>query len=253
MTALAGWVSGRRGRGGDLTTFMLEQSLDPQIREGIGRPCPGGLFYLDRWRESLAGITGDLIAGEIDSDPRLLMSDVDGLLVQKNDLWFAIPAPHLFGLRDGYFGDGEEAAMAVIRQVKRLMRAMRDRRAGGHVVICRRGDPDELGMLAMKRCFFFLPDPGRDDLATLLEYQRTVAVSPGTLPLVCSLMGEYEVRDLILIDPDTGALQQALMHFDREHIAVGGYCTAGCQDYWKEVAGSAIYSTDSATDTNRSK
>jgi hypothetical protein len=246
---LAGWVSGRRGLGGDLTTFMLEESLKPQVQAGIGRPCAGGVFYLDRWLESLIGVSEGVITGEMDMDPSLLRSDVEGLLKRKKDLWFAIPAPHMFGLRDGYYGDEEEATRAVLGQVKRLMRAMRDERAGGHVIICERPDPVEMEMLVMKKCLFFQPDPGSDDLSALLEYQRTIAVQSRDLPLVTGLMAEYQVQDLVLVNPDRSSLQQALMHFDPEHITAGGYCTSRCPEYWEDVAGSAVYPLDSATDT----
>jgi hypothetical protein len=246
---LAGWASGRRGLGGDLTTFMLEQSLEPQVHAGIDRPCAGGIFYRDRWLESLVGISEGVITGEMDMDPTFLRSDVEGLLKKNKDLWFAIPAPHAFGLRDMYYGDAEEATRAVLGQFKRLMRAMRDERAGGHVILCERPDPVELEALAMKKSLFFQPDPQGDDLAALLEYQRTIAVKSRDLPILTGLMAEYQVKDLVLINPDPGALRQALMHFDPENITAGGYCTSRCQGYWGELAGSAAYSLDSATDT----
>jgi hypothetical protein len=245
---LAGWASGRRGLGGDLTTFMLEQALDPQVRAGIARPCAGGVFYRDRWLESLIGVSEGVITGEMDMDPSLLKSDVEGLLKRKKNLWFAIPAPHMLGLRDGYYGDEEEATRAVLGQVKRLMRAMRDERAGGHVFICERPDAVEMETLAMKKSLFFQPDPRDDDLALVLEYQRTIVVKPRDLPIVTGLMDEYQVKDLVLVNPDTGALQQALIHFDPEHITAGGYCTSRCQEYWEGLAGSAVYPLDSATE-----
>jgi hypothetical protein len=243
---LAGWASGRRGLGGDLTTFMLEQSLDPQVQPGIGLPCAGGVFYRDRWLESLIGVSEGVITGEMEMDPSLLRSDVEGLLKRKKDLWFAIPAPHKFGLQDGYYGDPEEATRAVLGQVKRLMRAMRDERAGGHVILCERPDAVEMEMLAMKKSLFFQPDPRGDDLAAVLEYQRTIAVESRDLPLLTGLMAEYQVKDLVLVNPDAGAFQQALEHFDPEHITAGGYCTSGCREYWEELAGSAFYPLDSA-------
>jgi hypothetical protein len=245
---LAVWASGRRGIGGDLTTFLLEQSLEPQVQVGIDRPCAGGVFYRDRWLESLVGIREGVITGEMDSDPSLLRSDVEEMLKREKNLWFAIPAPHLFGFRDAYYDDEEEASRAVLTQVKRLMRAMRDERAGGHVVICDRSDPVEFETLAMKKCLFFQPDPGSDDLAALLEYQRTIAVKSRDLPLLIGLMAEYQVKDLVVVNPEIVALQQALLHFDPEHITAGGYCTSGCQEYWENVAGSASYPLDSTTE-----
>jgi hypothetical protein len=82
----------------------------------------------------------------------------------------------------------------------------------------------------------------------MLEYQRTIAVKSRDLPLLTGLMAEYQVKDLVLVNPDTGALQLALMHFDPDNISAGGYCTSLCQDYWEDVAGSAVYPLDSATE-----
>ncbi len=249
LVTLAEWVSEQKPRAGDLMTFMLEQSLGPQIEAGIDIPCAGGMFYRDRVLESLRGTEEGVITGELEGDPLRISDDAEGLIRKKGDLWFSIPAPHTLTLTDAYFGDEEEARRAIISEFLRMMRSMRDRGVKGHVLLCDHMEPIELEMFTGQKFIFFQESPGASDLADLLEHHQSIAVKPEKLKLVIDLMDEYIVKDIILVDPEENALRSVLMHFDPEHVYAGGFCRSRCQEYWESVADSAVYTLDSATDT----
>jgi hypothetical protein len=249
LVTLAKWVSEQKPRAGDLMTFMLEQSLGPQIGAGIDIPCAGGMFYRDRVLESLRGIEEGVITGELEGDPSEVSDDAEGLTRKKGDLWFSIPAPHMLMLEDTYYGDDEEARRAIISEILRLVRSMRDRGIKGHVLLCDRMEYIELEMFAGRKFMFFQENPDASDLADLLEHHQSIAVKPEKLELVIDLMDEYTVKNIILVDPEDNALRAVLKHFDPEHIYAGGFCRSRCQEYWENVADSAVYALDSATDT----
>jgi len=72
-------------------------------------------------------------------------------------------------------------------------------------------------------------------LATLLEYQRVLAVTKKDIPLVEGLIEEYEMNRIILVDPDAWALMALLQIRDPDQVSTGGYCTSDCDRYWGEL------------------
>jgi hypothetical protein len=55
------------------------------------------------------------------------------------------------------------------------------------------------------------------------------------LPILQDLMGEYEVSRIILLDPTSDDLREALSIKDPDQIMVGGYCPGECDSYWKKL------------------
>ncbi len=74
-----------------------------------------------------------------------------------------------------------------------------------------------------------------------MEFQYQVAVTKAELGTVFDLMNEYEVRKIFIIDPDPASITFALSHLDPDQVAAGGYCTEGCEEYWKDLVSSAGY------------
>ncbi len=235
LNALAEWVSGRRGTGGDLIAYLLERSVVPQLEAGIDLPCAGGLFYAPRLEESLEGVTEGTITEEIGCITDLLVADAVDVHERYRDTWFSMPAPHDLRLKDKYYGDAEEALQAIIKAYRHAMRAMRDAGTGGHVLVCSSVNPAELEALSGKRVFFFQKDFTADDLALLLDYQNRIAIEPVQMPLLIDAMGEYEVAGLFILHPDATILQEALEHWNADQVFTGGYCEQECETFWPSL------------------
>jgi hypothetical protein len=229
------WISERRGREGDLTSFLLEQGINLQIKARLSMPCAGGMLYRDRWKDAFTGLTGQVITGELGASYHDIGRDAGDLAVISKGLWIAVPAPHQLGFDDRYYGDREEADHALYSEYKSLMREQRDAGISGHVLLCETVRREELESLGGKRVFFFSPNLNRKTLSVLLEYQPEVALNPRNLSLITDLMGEYEVHRIVLLDPEEQDLRQALQIKDPDQILCGGYCHTSCEDYWKNL------------------
>lgn len=232
---LARWIAEMRGRNADLVTYQLEEGLIPQIDSGIGDICTGGRFYGKRWLECLTGIDGRTIVAEPGYLSGPVTADAEDIGVFARDARVALPAPNLLGLKDSYFCDEHEMQDALSAVYRGLMREMRDTGIAGHVLHCDRILEHELETLAGKKVFFFARDPDEEGLATLLEYQRTLAVTPGYISLVEGLIDEYEIKRVILVDPDARALMALLQIRDPDQVSTGGYCTSACDRYWRDL------------------
>ena len=248
---LAGWVRERKGEAGDLTSFLLEKSLDPQ--EGVDRPCAGGRIYRARMREAFEGLDGDTLMAEPGVNTTFVEGDARWAASRAAGTWFAIPCPHLLGLKDGFSHDRGEFCEAVCGCYRQIMRAMRDAGAGGHVLIGEVVREDELEHLAGPRAFFFSPDLAKEDLSTLLEAQSSAAVPPALIPAVLGLLDEYDVRSVSILDGEREDLLAALEQLDPDQVTLGGYCgegrrgreekgeeEKGCGEYWKALVERAV-------------
>jgi hypothetical protein len=239
---LTEWVSAQRGRQADITSFLLEKGLFPQQEASVDLPCAGGKFYQERWRESISGQENGYITGELGIRTDYVVEDTVRIREISGISRGALPAPHRLGFNDRYYGDEEEAVAALYHQYKHLFRAMRDAGIVGHVLHCTEAVPGELEALAGKKVFFYLESPDVESMATLLEHQKVLAVRKDDFPLLVGHSEEYEINQVLIIDPDADALREALRSFDPDYIQVGGYCTGDNPGYWKSLVDSAILS-----------
>jgi hypothetical protein len=237
---LAGWVRERKGTPGDLTSFLLERSLEPQA--GVDRPCPGGRIYRARILETFRGIEQDTLAAEPSVDTRPVEEDARWGGSMRKGLWFAVPSPHLLGIRDGFYHDREEFCEGICTCYRQILRAMRDSGAGGHVLVGERVHEEEMEHLVSPKTFFFYPDLAAEDLPQLLEGQSAAAVPRGLLPEVFRLLGEYDLRSLSILDGRGEDLLLALEWLDPDQISLGGYCREqeDCGKYWKDLLERAV-------------
>lgn len=236
---LAAWIAEHRGTLADIITYLLDRSLHPQTEAGILAPCAGGRFYKSRIMDSLLGVEGGKVTGEIALDCPAIREDADAISGWKKGIWCAVPAPHTLGITDGYYNDESEWSDAITGLYRTLMRSMRDGGIRGHVLICDALSEPEIIPLCGQNVFFFQPEPGRDGLECLLEHQQQVAVGRKQIDLVLDLTSEYDIRRLIIIDPDPASIAHALTCFDPDQISAGGYCTEMDDRYWKNLAESA--------------
>jgi hypothetical protein len=241
VAGLASWIAEHRGSTADIITYLLDRSLAPQIPAGILTTCAGGTFYADRILQSVAGIAGTKVTGELHLDTEAIVEDAARIVVQKKGSWCAIPAPHLLRITDSFYGDPDEWSDAICGAYSSLMRSMRDTGVAGHVIIGDSMDIAELSRLSRQKVFFFAPATDRENLADLLEYQQQVAVSKDQLSSALRLMDEYTLRKIFILDPDRASIETALSHVDPDQIAAGGYAADGSESYWRDLANAAIY------------
>lgn len=239
---LAVWVGAQRGRRSDLISYLLEEGLIPQRDAGVTSPCTGGMFYGDRMKESLLGLEGDEITGELGIVADYVTDDTIRIRQVAGPCMVAVPAPHRLTLADRYYGDEDEAMSALSSQYRHLFRVMRDRGVAGHVIHCSDAVPGELEALSSGRVFFYLDPVAQDALAEILEHQRSLAVRGGDLPLLCTLAEDYDIDRVILVDPVEKDIRDALDVFDPDRIWIGGYCITGDRGYWKSLTGNATLS-----------
>lgn len=239
---LAGWVGSQRGTYADLSSYLLEYSLSPQVAWGVNFPCAGGKFYEKRVIESLSGIESGVITGELGYEPAIPLEDARRVLEFHKETRIGLPAPHLLGISDSYYGDEEEAVAALCRQYRFLLRAMRDEGIFGHVILADRAVEIELEQLSGKKVFFFLKEPDAESLSLLLEYQRSIVVKADHLALVRDLWEEHGISSLILLNPAECDIHEILGFLDPDRIQVGGYCSGGGPGYWEGLVRSATIS-----------
>jgi len=241
VAALAAWIAEHRGITADIVTYLLDQSLAPQLPAGITSPCAGGRFYSTRILECLPGVEGRKATGEIHLNPHAIIEDAAGIVVQKKGAWCALPAPHLLGITDTYYHDQEEWNDAITGTYRDLMRSMRDTGISGHVLICDNLTEPEIESLVRQNVFFFPLKPDRDGLSCLMEHQRQIAVGRDHIDTVLDLSSEYDLRKIIVVDPDHASIERALACLDPDQVSAGGYCMESCTDYWKNLVDAAVY------------
>jgi hypothetical protein len=240
VAALAAWIAEHRGTAADIITYLLDQSLAPQVTAGIMAPCAGGRFYKNRIMQCLRGVEGRRATGELGLDPHAISEDTAGIVVQKKGAWSALPAPHVLGITDAYYDDEYEWNDAITGTYRTLMRSMRDIGINGHVLICDTISEPEIASLVRQNVFFYQPKPDRESLALLLEHQRQIAVGRDKLDTVLDLSSEYDLRKIIVIDPDQESIARVLSCLDPDQVSAGGYCTDLCENYWKNLVESAV-------------
>jgi hypothetical protein len=162
-------------------------------------------------------------------------------VVQKKGAWCALPAPHLLGITDTYYHDEEEWNDAISGVYRDVMRSMRDTGINGHVLICDTLHDPEVESLVRPNVFFFQPEPDRESLACLMEHQHQIAVRKEHIDTVLDLSGEYDLRKIIVIDPDHESIEHVLSCLDPDQVSAGGYCKNNSTDYWKNLVEAAVY------------
>jgi hypothetical protein len=145
------------------------------------------------------------------------------------------------GIADGYYRDEDEWNDALAGAYRTVMRAMRDAGIGGHVLLCGKMNEAETALLSRENVFFYPTAPDKESLRILLEHQRRVAAGKKMLETVFDLANEYDLHQLIVMDPDDEAIRLALSYLDPDQVTVGGYCTDTCDTYWGNLVDAAVY------------
>jgi hypothetical protein len=239
VSDLAEWLKGRAGEEADLTTYLIERSLDAQ--SGVEIPAVGGLFYGERWRKGFVGMVDGTLVGEPGIDPSALIADAHYIRARRKGVWFSLPAPHMLGFQDAYIDDDEEFREIIATGYARLAREMRDAGVQGHVLIADQADAIELEVLAGRKILFFPRNLEGFDLELLLEYQDDLILPATCLGQAPDLMEQFRIRRLILLAPETRDLAAAATFTDPDMLEAGGYCCEDdCPRYWKYLVDQAF-------------
>jgi hypothetical protein len=204
-------------------------------------PCAGGKFYRERIMACLSGVDEGKATAEISLDSLEIIQDAAEIALRRKGMWCSLPAPHVLGIADAFYDDEEEWNDALYGVYRMLMRSMRDTGINGHVLICDTIEEAEVTSLVRQNVFFYVLEPGSDDLAYLMEHQTQIAVGRDQLETLLDLTGEYDLRRLILVDPDSSSISRALSCLDPDQIIAGGYCMGSGENYWKNLVSSATY------------
>src|SRR5665811_2518975 len=97
IAALAAWIEENRGTAADIITYLLDQSLAPQVAAGISAPCAGGRFYKNRVMECLFGVEGGKATDEVYLNYQAILEDAAKIVVQKTVPGVPCPLPIFSG------------------------------------------------------------------------------------------------------------------------------------------------------------
>jgi hypothetical protein len=197
-------------------------------------------MYRARVMESIAGLEGELLVREPSAGTGLVEEDAGWGATRRKGLLFSLPAPHVLGIRDGYYHDREEFCEGLTAAYRQILRAMRDAGAGGHVLLGKTIHEEEMDRLAGPRVRFFFPEMGAGDLPRLLEHQDFAAVPRALLGETLEILGEYEVRHLAIVDGKGEDLVTVMEYLDPGQVSLGGYCREDCTGYWRELLERAV-------------
>jgi len=238
---LSAWIAEHRGTPADLTTYRLFESLSPQIEAKIDFPCAGGVFLKEKIQQCLSGVTERKVIDELSVNTSPLSEDACFAATMKRNIWFALPAPHFLNLSDSYYNDGAEWEDALARVYRTIMREMRDAGAAGHILISEKAHESEIAALARREVLFYPQDPGIDGFKDVLEHQSSVVVNRSNIMQAFAHFEEFDISQMIIIEPETETLKAAFSYLDADQIRAGGYCTEECAEYWKKIVRMSEY------------
>jgi hypothetical protein len=102
---------------------------------------------------------------------------------------------------------------------------------------------EEMEALSGKKIHFLPLNPSKDDIESILEFQRDITVKSDRIPDVIRAMDEYEVGTITLLDPDRESILELLSYRDADTIMTGGYCPGDCRSYWEGLVRDSSIST----------
>lgn len=233
---LAAFIADHRGYEADLISAQLFSSVTAQIIAGIDTPAAGGLFCHDRIEQA---VVWDNEYGAT-VDPSILLQDMPFISRRGVRLLSVHESPSLIGT--GPSPDDEEGFEEFCKAYSGLLRVLRDGGIVGHVLHTRAPSSIELELFSGPKTTLYVHDAELVDLEELLEVTGTLVIPADSTSMAASLTEQFQIRRLILVEPDADSLSDALSILDQDHIRVGGYATGPEEEYWKKIAESAVIS-----------
>jgi len=216
----------------DLISYQLATQILAEKEAGIEVLGSGGLFVKPRLDEALHYDEEWHLV-----DPIWCMHDAELIFQLSKYSNYCIPAPNILSPETD-----DDSFDSLCEQYRALMREMRDVGVQGHVLIATHVDEIICEELTGRRISLFLTrDSKKEDIECLLEYQRTIALYDSSM--LESLLDQYSIATVVLMDPTIRDLEIATDLMDREKIWIGGYNDREKKDenrpeqaFWNEVA-----------------
>ncbi|PKL59734.1 MAG: hypothetical protein CVV33_06310 [Methanomicrobiales archaeon HGW-Methanomicrobiales-4] len=228
IPSLIQFIRSYRGEQADLITFNLIHSLSIQIGVGISSPGAGGFFCLPRIEAAISCSSDECFhdSSDIIADT-LLMIHVAGPVRS------VFPAPHLShgspNIRD------EERYADYCDEFAGVLRDMRDKGIISHCLHAKEVNPIEIERIVSSKNQIIIPGGDEGVQGALLEHQPRITLHNSRIAMLGNLIDHYDIRHLIIIDPDKEGFRVALEHLDPDQISAGGYGIHQEESYWKEI------------------
>ncbi len=226
---LTEFIRSHKSYEGDLITFKHLRSLKAQQDASITSPCTGGLFCLPRIQEAFP-----FPSEKLNPDASNLIADATMITQLAGSIYAALPAPHQVVGPSGTADD--EIFADYCDQYASLLRDMRDVHIRGHILHAKEIQLIELELLTSKKTRFVIPEGDLTIQEELLEHQKELIISNKQVSLIAELIDQYEIRSLIIIEPDKDGFHLALETMDRDQISAGGYGNGNEQVYWRMIS-----------------
>lgn len=232
---LSGFVSAHHGTEIDLVRFQQYRSLSAQRDAGIDHPAAGGRFCSSRMKKALVWSKDSGIR----TDPSDLVSDLSFLKKTCPSFSSVHESP---GLLEPGLLDDEDSLAEYCQGYRRILRSLRDEGVRDHVIHARAPSPVELELLCGPKTLWYIHDQSPGEVEELLELTGDIILHPGDIGLVPDLLDRFQLRNLIVCEPDTRTLSLVLEMTDLDHLLVGGYGEGSEYEYWKKIGDSAVIS-----------
>ena len=198
----------------DLISYQIATQILAEKEAGIEQIGSGGLFVKNRVEEAICCEEWQL------ADPTWLMHDADLICSLSKQARYCFPAPNSLSLI--YKDEEDETYYSLCKQYRTVMREMRDRGIYGHVLIATQVNVTLCEELIGRRSSVLTTrNAKREEIECVLEYQQDISLYDSSI--LESLLDQYSISTVILIDPTENDLTIATEHLDEEKIIIGGY------------------------------
>ena len=199
----------------DLISYQLITQILAEIEAEIETLGAGGLFVQNRVEEAIWYEEEWHLV-----DPTWLMHDADQISSLAKHSKYCFPAPN--SILSLCTDENDEAYYSLCKQYQTMMREMRDRGIYGHVLIAAQVDETLCEELIGRRSSVLTTrDAKREDIECVLEYQQNISLYDSSM--LESLLDQYSISTVTLIDPTENDLKVATEHLNVEKIRIGGY------------------------------
>ncbi len=225
---LTGFIRTMKGREADLITYYLTRSLCAQKDAGISSPAGGGLFMQSRFENAISCSSEGchVNTSVFEADARMMIR-------AAGPVRSVLPSP---GLLPGSPDPADDDRCAEFCDAfARVLRSMRDQKITGHILHAEGVSEIEEEILSSQKTMFIIPEGSVAVQSDLLEFQTTIALTSSRVQFLDELIDQYDVRSLILIEPDEEGFKGVLKHLDLDQILIGGYGKGEENQYWKHI------------------
>ena len=231
---LASIIAKYKGSDADLITFQMICSCNYQQEADINEQGVGGKFSTPRIQNALSW---DADSGAI-TDISMLVQDYSGLIRKGSILRSIHESPGKFD--NSPPTDDEDSFSEYCRAYSKILRSLRDIGIYGHVILTKNPVQIELELLSDTKSLIHVQEPNPEQLEELLEYTSKLIIPGDYFVVIPDLMERYDIRDLILVNPEKQGLINSLEYFDPEKIQIAGYAKGDEGSFWKQLKDSSF-------------